>query len=172
MDDFTEKEKLTIKNLIAYGFPIEEVAPTMGMSPEDFSDKLKNDLVLCQQIRLMILRNDEKVINSLFIKATGGKKRKKVVKENYVFKVNEATGKVEKTKLGEEVTKTEEDTEPSESAIKYWLNNKRPEMFTDLNSLDKMIEKLSEQELKRLAYDRKEKAETQEETPVEETHSL
>lgn len=116
----------------ALGLSKEEIARVLSISVKSLNEIINSNSLLKEAFEINLVLADIKVMRSLFKRATGTKKKKTV--KRIEDSINPKDGQIEA------LTKTEEITEEvlgDVSAQKFWLSNRRPELFTDVN-IDKI----------------------------------
>lgn len=143
--ELTKLDNLILK-LATLGLSKREISSSLNMTLLDLDRMIKRNKVLEEAFNFNVLNADFQVMRSLFKRAVGTKRKIRKVRtvEKIEDSINPKDGQVEA--LAKKETITDEITEEivgDVSAQKYWLNNRRPDLFSDI-SLDKMKQLLED----------------------------
>lgn len=134
----TKLDNLLLK-LASLGLSKKEISESLSMTLNELDKFIKSNEVLKEAFELNQLNADAFVMRSLFKRAVGSKR--KIKKTRTVTKEEDSVH----TKLGVVALKKSEKIEDETieeiigdvSAQKFWLTNRRPELFSDV-SIDKI----------------------------------
>ena len=134
----TKLDNLLLK-LASLGLSKKEISESLSMTLNELDKFIKSNEVLKEAFELNQLNADAFVMRSLFKRAVGSKR--KVKKTRIVTKeedgIHPKLGVVALKKSEKIEDETIEEVIGDVSAQKFWLTNRRPELFSDV-SIDKI----------------------------------